>query len=108
MRNALALLFVFALVACGEDGSGSITDPGEGQILEGTVHQVSFEVLLVGVTVSAGGFSTQTTTKGAYKIEGLPLGDVVVTATFAGHDPYSQRVRIREGRNQHDIYMSPS
>ena len=108
MRKPLALLLTLALIACGDDGPVGITDPSEGPILEGTVHQVSFEVLLVGVTVSAGGFSTQTTTKGAYKIEGLPLGDVVVTATFEGHDPYTQRVRIREGRNRHDIYMSPS
>ena len=83
------------------------TVPSDAPSLSGNVGQVATALLIAGVVVTADEMQVTTTPNGRYSFEDLEVGEVMLTAEYPGFETYTRRVRIREGRNTHDISMIP-
>ena len=89
-RPLLSLFLLFTLIGSARAQTGTIT---------GWVGNQATRNLLSGATVevAALGLSTRTDDRGYYTLAGLPAGEHVVVASYAGLDPQSISLRVTAG-----------
>ena len=89
-RPLLSLFLLFTLIGSARAQTGTIT---------GWVGNQATRNLLSGATVevAALGLSTRTDDRGYYTLAGLPAGEHVVVASYAGLDPQSVSLRVTAG-----------
>jgi hypothetical protein len=103
----LALLLPFCVLnGCGSSGDSGVSyiqDNGGSSVdakgaVEGTIIEGDSQTALGGVTVAVGSLGTTTDGNGFYRIEGVPAGTQMITATKQGLDPEQATVTISAGQ----------
>ena len=94
-----------ALSACGGDGGG-IVEP-DGTWLQGVVFRAGTQVRLPDVPVTMDGRQVVSDSRGSYRFDDPPLGEVTLSVTYTGYLPYERRLDVFEGANNLDIALLP-
>lgn len=86
--------------------SGGPTDSAGSASISGQVRSVGSTSGLSGVTVEVAGATTTTTASGNYSLSNLPTGNVVLRASAAGFQDFSQSLVLENGPNHFDIDLT--
>lgn len=106
-RTGSVLLLTVSIIAagCGQDGGGPV-EP-EGTSLQGSVFRAGSQVRLPDVAVTMDGRVAVSDSRGSYRFDDAPVGEVTLSATHAGYLPYERRLELSEGANSFDIALLP-
>lgn len=96
---------LLVLSACGGDGGG-IVDP-DGTWVQGVVFRAGTQVRLPDVPVTMDGRQVMSDSRGSYRFDDAPLGEVTLSVTYAGYLPYERRLDVSVGSNTLDIALLP-
>jgi hypothetical protein len=114
MRRSLSLVAILALsilmaVGCGKDSSTGPDNTTHTGTLSGVVLTAARSGL-EGVTVTAGGVTSQTNESGWFVLSEVPVGGVVVEMSNAGYLTAFRNARVWENQTTHigDVAMLPA
>lgn len=84
----------------------STTPPAESGVILGTVTHTFADTPVAGAAVSAGGRSTTTAANGTYRLDGVPQGDQMLTATAPAFHDHQRSLRVSD-RQTIDLALTP-
>jgi len=95
LAGAFLALSVLALGCGGDKGTGSATGS-----IAGTVYRAGTGTPVTGALVLCAGVSGTTDSKGAYKLENVPVGRHTLTATKTNYEVFTTTVNVTSSTTQ--------
>jgi formylglycine-generating enzyme required for sulfatase activity len=109
MKNVLVALLVSMVLFC---CSKSPTEPEKvnqpTSTVKGYVYVTGTIMPISGVVVSIGSIYYTTSINGYYELNNIILGSQTITATISSYNYYSQTIKVKNGINNHTIYLTVS